>query len=117
MFVGSSGFQILKLKNVRLLSRCLLFSGILVILMLFVALPTTPVNTYLSSSNCVWHISKASRASEVGIEGAGVIPTADQRFQLQEPNLEGAALFSPVMPFPTLPRLLRVYHFRPPPLS
>ncbi len=110
---GSAGPR---LTCIQLLSRYLLLAATLFVLILFIALPTAPVNTYLSGSNCVWHISKASRASEIGIEGVGEIPAAEPRFQLQEPDSERTAVFHRVALFPILPQFLRAFQFRPPPL-
>jgi len=101
----------------QLFFRNLLVSCLLVLLALFVALPTTPANTLIIKGSRVWHISKASNACEIGIEGAEEVPVTERHVELPEPRLESASVFAPEALLPTLVQLRCTYHFRPPPLS
>ncbi len=97
--------------------HCVLISGLLAAMMLFVALPKTPPGSYLSAGNGTWHISKASKATEVEIEGAGEIAAADQRFQLLELDFESSSISTQAAPFLKLSQILCCAHrFRPPPV-
>ncbi len=101
----------------RLLARCVLLSGALLLLIAFGAFTARPVTPYLSSTSNAWHVSRASRTCEPGAEGVGEITAAVlQPKPLQLSPGERTPLPDPQVPFLMLPRLLHTHYFRPPPL-
>ena len=105
-------------RGSRLAAECALVSGALLLLIAFGAFAVTPLHPYFSGSASAWHVSKASKSGEAGVEGAGDIPAAaDQPQLLLEASSEGTPIPDPEVPFLMLPRLLHSHFFRPPPLS
>ncbi len=100
----------------RPLGRCVLVSSALLLLIAFGAFTARPVNPYVSSGSNAWHVSKASKSAEPGVEGAGEIPALAHHPQLiQDSSSEGTPLPDPEVHFLMLPRLLHTHYFRPPP--
>ncbi len=99
-----------------LLLRCFLLASALALLAAVVTFPVAPVRTYVNQNQAVRHSSKANKAGETGIEGAGEIPSTNEWTRLSEPSTESAARPDQELILSKLPRILRAYHFRPPPL-
>ncbi|HYK89779.1 MAG TPA: hypothetical protein VE398_13460 [Acidobacteriota bacterium] len=99
-----------------LLVPCLLVSSALALLVVIITFPTVPGHSCLSKGSGALNFSREGRTGEAGIEGAGDVPTAEQLCRLQQAPAVSHEVPHHEVLFPRLPRILRVYHFRPPPL-
>ncbi len=87
----------------------------LVALALVVSISIAAAQAYPNIGNSAGHFSKASKASEAGIEGAGEVETANQPVQLCDPLSVSVPVPIRRVFLQKLPRALRALHFRPPP--
>ncbi len=95
--------------------RYLIFSCSLLLLAAIFTFPVPATHTYLNQSSGSWH-GKVNKSAETGSEEVSDNPNANEPVQLQEPHKEGGLLLDQEVILPKLPRILRAYHFRPPPL-
>lgn len=80
------------------------------------ALSIAPAHPYVKGSARPGYFSKISRASEAGVEGIGEIAIADAPPRFVDPPMESAPHVACKVPLGKVPKLLRYYYFRPPPL-
>ena len=75
-----------------------------------------PAHPYLKRGVRTGYFSRIRKASEVGVERAGEIAIADKPPRLVEPPSQEALSLDWETPLAKVPRPLRAYRFRPPPL-
>ena len=117
MFNSNSGLESRKRGIVCLIFRSLLVFCALAFFVSSVALSVGPAHPFLKGKSRSSHFSRINKTSEPGVEGVGKITTDDRPPRFLEPRFESSFRLSMELLCPTVPRLLRCYYFRPPPLS
>ncbi len=116
MHYADGGFQRHRASAVRVLFRGLLAFCSLVFFASSLAFSMAPAHPYLKGHSRGYHCSRLDRSSEAGVEGAGEIPSPDRPPVLLVSVTESPRSVGLLSPSPKVPRLLRFYYFRPPPL-